>query len=77
MNASLLVLSLASLAAAPQDVLYDFYSTSCGPCQMMMPIVERLHAEGFPVMKINISERPDLAQRFGVQVVPTFVLVVV
>ena len=41
-----------------------------------MPIVERLHAEGYPVVKINISERPDLAQRFGVQVIPTFVLVI-
>jgi thiol-disulfide isomerase/thioredoxin/S1-C subfamily serine protease len=76
MNASLLVLSLASVAAAPQDVLYDFYSTSCGPCQMMMPVVERLHAEGYPVVKINIGERPDLATRFGIQYVPTFVLVI-
>ncbi len=76
MNASILVLSLASVAAAPQDVLYDFYSTSCGPCQMMMPVVERLHAEGYPVVKINIGERPDLATRFGISVVPTFVLVV-
>jgi thiol-disulfide isomerase/thioredoxin len=76
MNASLLVLSLATVAAAPQDVLYDFYSTSCGPCQMMMPVVERLHAEGFPVVKVNISERPDLAQRFGIQMIPAFVLVV-
>ncbi|HET6323328.1 MAG TPA: trypsin-like peptidase domain-containing protein [Planctomycetaceae bacterium] len=77
MNASILVLSLASLAAAPQqDVLYDFFSTHCGPCQMMMPMVERLHAEGHPIVKINIDDRPDLAQRFGISVVPTFVLVV-
>jgi thiol-disulfide isomerase/thioredoxin len=76
MNASLLMLSLATAAAAPQDVLYDFYSTHCGPCQMMMPIVEKLHAEGYPVVKINIDERPDMMQRFGIQVVPTFVLVV-
>jgi thiol-disulfide isomerase/thioredoxin/S1-C subfamily serine protease len=76
MNASLLVLSLATAAAAPNDVLYDFYSTHCGPCQMMMPIVERLHAEGYPVVKINIDERPDLMQRFGIQVVPTFVLII-
>jgi thiol-disulfide isomerase/thioredoxin len=76
MNASLHMLSLATAAAAPQDVLYDFYSTHCGPCQMMMPIVERLHAEGYPVVKINIDERPDMMQRFGIQVVPTFVLVV-
>ncbi|HEV3301930.1 MAG TPA: trypsin-like peptidase domain-containing protein [Planctomycetaceae bacterium] len=76
MNASLLLLSLATAAAAPQDVLYDFYSTHCVPCQMMIPIVERLQAEGYPVVKINIDERPDLMQRFGIQLVPTFVLVV-
>ena len=76
MNASLLILSLATAAAAPNDVLYDFYSTNCGPCQMMMPIVEGLHSQGYPVVKINIDERPDLMQRFGIQVVPTFVLIV-
>jgi thiol-disulfide isomerase/thioredoxin len=77
MNASLLFLSLAAATTAgPQDVLYDFYSTSCGPCQMMMPTVHKLHAQGYPIVKVNISERPDLAQRFGIDVVPTFVLVV-
>jgi hypothetical protein len=43
---------------------------------MMMPIVQRLHAEGFPVRTIDINQRPDLAERFGVQMVPTFVLVI-
>jgi thiol-disulfide isomerase/thioredoxin len=76
MNASLFVLSLASLAAAPQDVLYDFYSTSCGPCQMMMPIVHSLHAEGYPVQTIDVGQRPDLAERYGVSSVPTFILVI-
>jgi len=76
MNASLFVLSLASLAAAPQDVLYDFYSTSCGPCQMMMPMVHRLHAEGYPVQTIDVGQRPDLAERYGVSSVPTFILVI-
>jgi thiol-disulfide isomerase/thioredoxin len=76
MNASLLILSLATAAAAPNDVLYDFYSTHCGPCQMMMPIVEGLQSQGLPVVKINIDERPDLMQRFGVDRVPTFVLIV-
>ncbi len=76
MNASLLVLSLATVAAAPNDVLYDFYSTHCGPCQMMMPVVEGLQSQGYPVVKINIDERPDLMQRFGIDRVPTFVLIV-
>ena len=75
MNASLFVLALASVSAAPQDVLYDFYSTSCGPCQMMMPVVHSLAAEGYPVKTIDIGQRPDLAERFGVQMVPTFILV--
>ena len=76
MSPALFVLSIASLAAAPQDVLYDFYSTSCGPCQMMMPIVHRLQEEGHPVQKIDINQRPDLASRYNVQSVPTFILVV-
>lgn len=76
MNASLFMLTLASLAAAPQDVLYDFYSTSCGPCQMMMPVVHRLYAEGYPVRTIDVGQRPDLADRYNVQSVPTFILVV-
>ncbi len=57
-------------------MLYDFYSTHCGPCQMMMPIVEGLQSQGLPVVKINIDERPDLMQRFGIDRVPTFVLIV-
>lgn len=76
MNASLFVLSLASLAGGPPDVLYDFYSTNCGPCQMMMPIVERLQAEGWPVVKINVDERPDFREWYGVQRWPTFILIV-
>ena len=42
----------------------------------MMPIVQRLHAEGYPVRTIDVDQRPDLAERFGVQSVPTFVLVI-
>lgn len=77
MNASLFVLSMASLTAGPQqDVLYDFYGPSCGYCQMMMPTVDRLASEGLPVVKVNVEENPRLAQRFGVQVLPTLVLVV-
>jgi thiol-disulfide isomerase/thioredoxin len=76
MNASLFVLSIASLAAAPQDVIYDFYGTHCGYCQMMVPTIEKLKAEGYPIFPVNAEQYPEFAARYGVTSWPTFVLVV-
>ena len=38
-----------------QTVLLDFYSDSCGPCRSMMPTVDRLAAEGYPVQRVNVD----------------------
>ncbi len=76
MNASLFALALASLAASPPDVVYDFYSQNCGPCRMMMPIVHQLYAEGYAVQTVDVDQRPDLAQQYNVTQVPTFILVI-
>lgn len=76
MNASLFVLSLASLAAAPQDVVYDFFGSHCGYCQMMVPTIEKLKAEGYPIVPVNAEQYPEFAARYGVTAWPTFVLVV-
>lgn len=77
MNASVLLLSVASLTAQPShDVLYDFSAPWCSYCQMMMPVVDKLAAEGLPIVKVNIDQRPDLKQQFGVERIPAFVLVV-
>jgi thioredoxin 2 len=59
-------------------VLADFYSTTCGPCHMMHPILERLAARRageIVVVRINVEYQPELAREFGVQGVPTFVIV--
>jgi len=58
-------------------VLADFYSTTCGPCHMMHPILERLavrRAGEVVVIRINVEFHQDLAREFGVQGVPTFVV---
>jgi thioredoxin 2 len=59
-------------------VLADFYSTTCGPCHMMHPILERLAARRageIVVVRINVDSHQELAREFGVRGVPTFVIV--
>ncbi len=56
-------------------VMVDFYADWCGPCQMMMPIVEEM-AEKYDgkvkVGKVNTDEQPELAGKFGVMSIPSF-----
>jgi thioredoxin 2 len=59
-------------------VLVDFYSPTCGPCFMMHPVVERLakrRAGEIAAVRINVERDQELAQRFGVRAVPTFVII--
>lgn len=67
---------LIDSAALP--ILVDFSSETCGPCLMMAPVVERLakrRAGELTVVKVDIGRAPDLAAGFGIQAVPTFVVI--
>lgn len=57
-------------------VLVDFFAPWCGPCMMMMPIVEDIcdSDPGFCVGRVNIDDDPDIAQRYGVMTVPTLIV---
>ena len=71
-----LVASTSLFAADPENIVYDFSAVWCGPCQQMAPIVARLKREGLPIRKVDIDHEKELAKRFNITSLPTFVVVI-
>lgn len=57
-------------------VLVDFFADWCGPCKMLAPVLEEVAAkyEGkLEIVKVNVDQSQDLAQRYGVMSIPTLI----
>ena len=57
--------------------LVDFYATLCGPCKMMHPILDDLKQQmgtKIRILKIDVDKNQDVAAKYNVRGVPTFVL---
>lgn len=70
-----LLVVLWSGVASADATLLDFSAAWCGPCKAMVPVVDQLDREGIAVTRIDIDRDRETAARFGVQVVPTFIIV--
>ena len=59
-------------------VVIDVFATWCGPCVQMTPIFDELSkelAEKYKLVKINIDEERDLAIKYNVSSIPTFLFI--
>lgn len=57
-------------------VVVDFWATWCGPCQLQSPELakfEKANEGKIKIAKINVDDFPELAQRYGVQSIPTLI----
>ncbi len=72
------VKAFETLISQDKPVLLDFYADWCGPCQALLPTVEKLaekYENDFEIRKINVDKNPQLAQQFKVRSIPAlFVL---
>jgi thioredoxin-like negative regulator of GroEL len=66
---------LPSLDTGPEATLVYCYSPQCGPCKAMTREVEALQSESPRVFKLDISQHLDLADKIGIRVTPTILVV--
>lgn len=69
--------SFSEIINSSTPTLVDFSATWCGPCKMMVPILDELKnktGESTTILKIDVDKNKALAADFRIQGVPTLIL---
>lgn len=66
----------AEVLQSDKPVLLDFWTSWCGPCQMVSPVIEQIGEENdsIRVGKVNVDEQGELTMQFRVVSIPTLVV---
>jgi len=62
------------LVQGEKPYVIDFYADWCGPCQTLLPTVNKLAGEykaDVEIVKVNIDEQKDIATKFNIRSIPT------
>lgn len=69
--------TFGSIIKGETPVLVDFFATWCGPCKMMQPILQQVHAQlgdKVRIIKIDVDKNQQLASELNVSSVPTLAI---
>ena len=67
----------ADVLSSDKPALVDFWAEWCGPCKMIAPLLDEAadeYADRLAVVKLNVDENPNIAQKFGIRSIPTLIL---
>jgi len=64
------------VANSNKPVLVDFWAEWCGPCRALSPVLDEIASElgeKARVVKVNVDQASDLAQKYGIRGIPTLI----
>ncbi|MGA8204749.1 MAG: thioredoxin TrxA [Woeseiaceae bacterium] len=67
----------ADVLKSEKAALVDFWAEWCGPCKMIAPLLDEAakeYSDRMSVVKLNVDENPNTAQKFGIRSIPTLML---
>ena len=67
----------ADVINSDKPALVDFWADWCAPCKMIAPLLSEAadeYADKMSIVKLNVDQNPNIAQKFGIRSIPTLIL---